>query len=169
MAFAPITQERVEATLDELGLKHYRSESDDMTVTAFPSAVCFFRFDGDMFNIVARWLGTARTEEDKQALRRCVNTINRSLPRLRIHPTPWEDDALLAFVDSPFFPNGGAEDEQLKRMLDFYFSMLRYATDALNEELSELRDDIARERSAESNTASSTESDASDASDEGAQ
>ncbi|PAT08832.1 YbjN domain-containing protein [Corynebacterium hadale] len=165
MAFAPITQERVEATLDELGLKHYRSESDDMTVTAFPSAVCFFRFDGDMFNIVARWLGTARTEEDKQALRRCVNTINRSLPRLRIHPTPWEDDAMLAFVDSPFFPSGGAEDEQLKRMLDFYFSMLRYATDALNEELSELRDDIARERTAES----STETDASDASAEGAQ
>ena len=69
---------------------------------------------------------------------------------------------MLAFVDSPFFPNGGAEDEQLKRMLDFYFSMLRYATDALNEELSELRDDIARERSAESSTES-------DASDEGAQ
>ena len=119
MAFAPITQERVEATLDELGLKHYRSESDDMTVTAFPSAVCFFRFDGDMFNIVARWLGTARTEEDKRALRRCVNTVNRSLPRLRIHPTPWEDDAMLAFVDSPFFPNGGAEDEQLKGMVEF--------------------------------------------------
>ena len=139
MALAPVTQERVEATLDAMGLKHYRSESDGLTVTAFPSAVCFFRLEGDMFNIVSRWLGKAHSDEDKEALRRAVNHLNRSLPRLRAHRVDWEDGAMLAFIDAPFFPVRGLDDDQLHKILDFTFAMLRYATDSLNEQLPQLR------------------------------
>lgn len=143
MAFAPVTQERIEATLDALGLKHYRSETDGLTVTAFPSAVCFFRIEGDMLNIVSRWLGKAHSDEDKAALRRAVNHLNRSLPRLRAHRVDWDDGAMLAFIDAPYFPVGGADDEQLQKILDFTFAMLRYATDTLNEQLPQLRDGSA--------------------------
>lgn len=160
MAFAPVTQERIEATLDQMGLKHYRSESDGVTVTAFPSAVCFFRLDGDMLNIVSRWLGKAHSEEEQDALRRAINHTNRSLPRLRAHRVDWEDGAMLAFIDAPFFPIGGLEDEQLIGMLDFYFAMLRYATDQLNELLPELSDarDAAGADSTEGNTGTANES-----------
>ncbi|MCP1388586.1 YbjN domain-containing protein [Corynebacterium sp. TA-R-1] len=135
----PITQERIEAQLDGFGLKHFRGE-DGTTTTAFPGLVCFFQITDAGFKISTRWLATARTQDEVQALRIAANDINRSVPLVRTHPITREDGTAVALIEAPFFTTLGASDEQLKKMLEFYFSAIHHVAAQLTERVPNIVD-----------------------------
>lgn len=136
----PVTQERIEAALDALELQYFRSSEDGLTRTAFPSIMCFFEVQDIGFKITSQWLGTAKMNADKQNLRLSINELNRSLPLLRAHPIQREDGGLVALFEAPFFSSDGFSDEQLQSMLQFYFSVMHYAVEALDENFAHIKD-----------------------------
>lgn len=136
----PITQERIEHTLTAIGLQHFRSQHDGRTRTAFPNLVCFIEIQDIGFKITTQWLATAKMNADKQNLRLSINQLNRSLPLLRAHPAQREDGGLVAMLEAPFFSSDGFSDEQLTAMLQFYFSVVHYAAQALEDNFSHLLD-----------------------------
>lgn len=136
---APVTQERIEAVLDALGLKHFRGE-DGQTHTAFPELVCFFQVADVGFKATTRWMATARDDKDIQTLRLMANDLNRAMPLVRTHPMVREDGTAIALVEAPFFAAPGVSDEQLRAMIEYYFSAIHHVKAQLGGQLAHIID-----------------------------
>lgn len=145
-ALAPITQERVEAQLDAFDLKYFRGD-DGNTRTAFPGLVCFFEFTDAGCKISSRWLGTAATPEDIETLRETANQLNRIIPLVRTHPILRSDDTAVAIIEAPLFATVGVTDEQLRQMLEFYFSSAHHVKGELKEALPHIDDSLTEPES----------------------
>lgn len=137
-AFAPLSQERIEAYLDAHDLKYFRSE-DGMTETAFPGLVVFFEFANDGMKATARWMPVVRGDEDIQTARELANTLNQSMPLLRTHAVTREDGTAVVLFEAPFFTTGGAADAQVDGMLEFFFSAIHHTMGKLDEALPHLK------------------------------
>lgn len=135
----PVTQERIEERLDGFGLKHFRDD-EGMTVTAFPGLACFFVVNESGFKVTTRWMATARSAEDVRTLRLAANDLNQVLPLVRVHPIVRDDNSAVALIEAPFFTAGGATDEQLTAMLEFYFSAIHHVASELTGRLPGISD-----------------------------
>lgn len=127
-----ISQDRIAATLKSMGVQYFREDSGEVR-TAFPSLMVFFEVAEGGFKATARWLGIIEGD-DIETLRLRCNEINRTMPLVRVHPVRREDDAVV-LIDAPFFSNEGFTDEQVRAVLDYYFSAIHHVVNLLREAL----------------------------------
>lgn len=132
--FAPVSQDRIAATLEAMDLKYFREDDGD-TRTAFPGLVVFFEVESEGFKATSRWMATASQPEDVETLCELSNHLNRSMPLVRVHPVRRDDGTAIAIIEAPFFSNDGFSDEQLQHMLEYFFSAIHHAAAQLREAL----------------------------------
>lgn len=127
---APVTHDRIASTLEALGLQYYREDGREPNEvrTAFTGLAVFFETQPQGFKVSSRWMATLEDEADIQLLRRKANELNRALPLVRIHPVVREDGTAVCIADAPFFASDGFSDEQIRQMLEFYFSVAHLMT-----------------------------------------
>lgn len=131
-AFPPVSQDRIASTLEALDLKYYREDNGEVR-TAFPGLVVFFEVEKEGFKATSRWMAVVDRPEDVEKLRELANTLNRSLPLVRVHPVQREDGTAIAIVEAPFFSGDGFADEQLREMCEYFFSAIHHVASKLRE------------------------------------
>lgn len=131
-AFPLVTQDRIAATLEALDLKFYREDNGEVR-TAFPGLVVFFEVENEGFKATSRWMAVVDGPEDTERLRELANTLNRSLPLVRVHPVQRADGTAIAIMEAPFFSGDGFADEQLREMCEYFFSAIHHVAGKLRE------------------------------------
>lgn len=126
---APVTHDRIAATLDALNLQYYREDGE--VRTAFPALAVFFEVEPQGFKATARWMATLTEEGDIQLLRRKANELNRALPLVRTHPVVRPDETAVCVVEAPFFASDGFTDEQVRQMLEYFFSIIHHVAEEM--------------------------------------
>lgn len=129
--FAPVTQERIAATLEALDLKYFRDEEKGDIRTAFPGLAIFFEVGEPGFKATARWMTIFNDPGEIAKLRVKANDMNRSLPLLRVHAITRNDNTAVAVMEAPFFARAGVTDTQLRQMIEFFFSIIHHCRDEL--------------------------------------
>lgn len=120
MNYPPVTQERIEQALSSLNLAFQR-DKDDNTVLSLEELVCAFGVFENHFTGLANWRGIANNEEDGYQLRLAINEVNKKVPTMRTHARKFEDKVFPQGMVT--FPTShGVSDEQLRIMLDRFFS-----------------------------------------------
>ncbi len=129
-SLTPVTHDRLASTLEAMNLQYYRDEDGDLR-TAFPGLAVFFQVAEEGFKTSTRWMANLTKTEDIEKARLISNQLNQSLPLVRVHPVLRDDLTCVIVIEAPFFAREGATDEQLKQMLDFYFSVIHHVAAAM--------------------------------------
>lgn len=137
MEFSPVTQERIEQALTSLGVAFHHDEYGDTAVN-LDDLHCYFVINDNNFVARADWRGAATSPEDILPLRRLINHLNVNEPSLRVSAQKGKGRIQpqgFVMFPVPF----GVSDEQLARMVDFFFAGARRMADILNEYAGELK------------------------------
>ena len=102
----------------------------------------FFQIEDFGFKVSTRWLATARSAEDIQTLRLESNTLNQMMMRIRLHPVVRADGTAVLLIEAPFFTTVGVTDQQLRQMLNFYFSGIHHVAEQMRGHLPHIVDEL---------------------------
>lgn len=137
MEFPPVTQERIQQALTSLGVAFKHDEYGD-TAVDLEDLHCYFVINDNSFIARADWLGAATEAEDILALRRLINSLNMAVPWVRIRAHKVNGGVQpQGFILYPL--PGGANDEQLSLMLDFFFTGANYMSSYLSKYAGDLK------------------------------
>ncbi|MBC3178634.1 YbjN domain-containing protein [Corynebacterium lujinxingii] len=140
-AFPAISQDRIAATLKAMDLKYYQEDTGE-TRTAFPGLAVFFDVANEGFKASARWMATVRGADQVATFRTRCNEINRTMPLVRVHPVRRDDDTAVALIEAPFFSNDGFSDDQIREMLEYYFSAIHHIAQLLRDALPDVEETL---------------------------
>ena len=148
MEFSPVTQERIDQALSSLGIAFHHDEYGNTAVN-FDDMHCYFVINDNNFVARADWRGAATREEDFLPLRELINYLNTNMPSLRV--SVQTDKGGVQPQGFALFPLPlGVNDEQLKLMLDFFFTGVQQVADFLSEHACELKFGAAKNNEEES-------------------
>ena len=131
-AFPTVSQDRIASTLNAMDVKFYREGNGEVR-TAFPGLVVFFEVEKEGFKATSRWMAVLDQPADVEKLRELANSLNRSLPLVRVHPVQREDGTAIAIMEAPFFSGDGFADQQLREMCEYFFSAIHHVAGKLRE------------------------------------